>query len=92
MQTTRPFIVGEVYAWDQRNESAIEEFMSSLANGEQQGCRVPGYSMFLIYKGNLMNRDVNPEVVREQCERMAKWYMDTIISEKPGRWQRAKED
>lgn len=92
MQTKRPFIVCDLYAWDKHNTDKIEEYMSALANGNELGCRVPGYSMFMIYQDNLMHREADPVLVREVSKRMAEWVVDTIVAYKPSRYARAKED
>ena len=92
MQTCRPFMVFELLSWNTTNTKAIDSTITRLNEGDLVGRKIPGYTIFVVCRGNLMNHEVDQAKVEYTCERIGEWFKEHYISYKPSKYSRAKED
>lgn len=92
MHTTAPFVIASLLSYNSRRTDKIEEVMSNIVNGRWVGYRVPGYSVFVMYRGNLQRRRLTDEQVQEELRAIAGYVKDVIIPGKPGKYARTADN
>lgn len=92
MSTTAPFVMAVALSFNSKRVDDIAHLLEDLANGRRIGYRIPGYSIFLVYKGNLMKEKLDQDFILKELAKMGLYFQQVIIPEKPGKYAKAADD
>jgi len=86
-----PFLMAQTKVFHTRNTSMIDTFLKWTSDNGILYSKVPGYQIYLIYKGSMIGERIQKKSVPEELESLAQEFLTQVINAHPERYYRSKD-